>query len=126
MPVIRKVSDNLFRKVNLPSEISTPSISYFQQQLLQNKIQVQTINSDYTDTNTGNMLYLVNASSGQVTITVKNAQKRIVLIKKKDNTSNSVVIQPESGIIDGQASISITTQYTCYSIICDGTNWWIV
>jgi len=126
MPVIRKVSDNLLRKVNLPSEISTPSISYFQQQLLQNKIQVQTINSDYTDTNTGNMLYLVNASSGQVTITVKNAQNRIVLIKKIDNTSNSVVIQPESGNIDGQASISITTQYTCYSIICDGTNWWIV
>jgi hypothetical protein len=72
------------------------------------------------------MLYLVDASSGQVTITVKNAQNRIVLIKKIDNTSNPVVIQPESGNIDGQASTSITTQYTCYSIVCDGTNWWIV
>jgi len=70
---------------------------------------------------------LVNASNEARTITLPNATTcagRQYVIKKIDSSANAVTIAPQSGqTIDGQASISITTQYDYRRVVSDGANW---
>jgi len=46
---------------------------------------------------------------------------------KKTNSTNTVVVLPSGAeTIDGLTSISLTTQYTSYGIVNDGTSWYIL
>ena len=127
MPVIRKLSNHKLQKQSTKAEIATPSIAYLQQQILQNEIQVQsTVTSDFTESETGNKFYPVDASANNVAITLKNAKDRIVVVKKIDDTTNYVRVQPESGLIDGQEYVQIENQNDSYTLICDGFSWWII
>ncbi len=73
---------------------------------------------------------LVNASGGARTITLPNATTcagRQYIIKKVDSSTNAVTITPQTGqTIDGQASISITTQYDYKKVVSNGTNWFLI
>jgi len=127
MPIIRKLSTHKLQKQPTKADIATPSIAYLQQQILQNEIQVQsTVTSDFTELETGNKFYPIDASANNVTITLKNAKDRIVVIKKVDDTVNYVRVQSESGLIDGQEFVQIENQNDSYTLICDGSNWWII
>jgi len=74
-------------------------------------------------------IVLVNASGGARTITLPDATTcagRQYVIKKIDSSTNAVTIVPQAGqTIDGQASVSITTQYDYRGVVSDGANWYL-
>ena len=81
--------------------------------------------SDYT--------VLCNNTSGSISITLpiaSGATGRIYVIKKISAlTTNPVVIQHNgsgSDLIDGASSVSITSQYSAYTLQSDGTNWNVI
>lgn len=73
---------------------------------------------------------LVNASSGQVTLTLPAAagfDRKIYVIKKIDASVNSVVIDPDGAeTIDGLATIVLQAQFHSVVIVCNGTTWSMV
>lgn len=86
---------------------------------------IVTVDSDYT-AKRGDVV-LVDASGGAITITLPAPQANsIVNVKKVDSSANTVTIDGGGANIDGQSSISISAQYESYTLICDGTNWWII
>jgi len=86
---------------------------------------VVTVISNYAAGN-GDVV-LVNASAGAVTITLPTPQANaIVVVKKVDSSTNVVTIDGGGADIDGQPSIQMTTQYESYTLISDGSNWWII
>jgi len=82
--------------------------------------------SDYTASN--NEFVLVDASGGAVTITLPSPSSGgKVGVKKTDSSTNTVTISPSgSETIDGASSLTIDTQYQSYTLISDGTNWYIM
>jgi len=87
--------------------------------------EVVSVSANYT-AKKGDIV-LVDASGGAVTITLPSPEKNtIVNVKKIDSSSNAVTVSGGGKNIDGQSSISISTQYESYTFICDGTNWWII
>ena len=86
---------------------------------------IVTKTSDYT-ASSGDCV-LVDASSGNITITLPEPSKATqVNIKKIDSSMNVVTVIPNGGSIDGETSKEISTQYESYLFISDGTNWYIV
>jgi len=86
---------------------------------------VVTVISNYT-ASSGDVV-LADASGGAITITLHAPQANaIVNVKKIDSSTNPVTIDGAGANIDGEASIQITTQYESYTLISDGTNWWII
>jgi hypothetical protein len=82
----------------------------------------------YTVTDTDNVI-LVDASSVACTINIPSAvgiKGRTYNIKKIDATTNGVIITPAGGNIDGQATFTTTTQNQAFTVISDGSNWWII
>ena len=86
---------------------------------------VKKITEDYT-TQLGDNVLLVDASNGAITITLTNGDYVCLCIKKIDDTDNAITVVPSGGNIDGQASITISYKYDSYTLICDGTDWWIL
>lgn len=72
----------------------------------------------------------VSAASGVVTITLPaaaTASGKLYRIKKTDIGTNVVTIDANgSELIDGALTLDITDQFQAYTIVCDGTAWWIV
>jgi hypothetical protein len=74
---------------------------------------------------------LANASGNSVTITLPQAATvpyREYVIKKTDTSTNAVIIQGYNGTenIDGQSTVSTNIQYQSYTIVCDGSQWYII
>jgi len=89
------------------------------------KYNILTKTSDYTAS--GGDCVLVDASSGNVTITLPEPSKATqVNVKKIDSSTNIVTVVPNGGSIDGETSKEISTQYESYLFISDGSNWYIV
>jgi len=88
------------------------------------KVTVQT--ADYTASLSE--VVLVDASSGAVTITLPAPSTgAIVWIKKIDNSPNAVTIAPNATEkIDGASSFIIAAQYESYTLVSDGTDWFVV
>jgi len=94
---------------------------------LRNRLRsLQQVNSDYTTSGSRDEVILADASGGSLTITLTNAANIEVTVKKIDSSSNPVEIVPEAGMIDGEASVSLSSQYEAVRLICDGSNWWKV
>lgn len=90
---------------------------------------IRTVSSNTTLTTTDDIV-LVNASSGNITISLPSsstASGKFYIIKKIDSSSNIVTIDPYSSeTIDGKSTYDLTVQYQFVNIYCDGTQWFIV
>ena len=79
--------------------------------------------SDYTVLDIDDVVF-VDATSGNVTITLPETEYQMVNIKRTDGSANTVTISG-SGNIDGSASATLS-QYDCLTLLGDGTDWWII
>lgn len=72
-------------------------------------------------------LLLINASSGAIIITLPPPTLAArVLVKKTDSSGNTVtIVTPGSETIDGSASLILATQNEAYSLVSDGSSWFI-
>lgn len=72
----------------------------------------------------------VDASGAARTITLPAAASntgRIYNISKRDSSANTVTIDANAAeLINGAATVVISTQYGSYTIQSDGTGWWII
>ena len=74
---------------------------------------------------------IANSDSGVFSIVLPEPSGATVgktyYIKKVDSSSNAITIEPSgSATIDGQTNLDITTQYDSYTVISDGSSWWII
>ncbi len=85
--------------------------------------------ANYTAT-VNDYVILVDASGGAVTITLPAASTvsgRLYNIKKTDSSANAVILDGNAAeTVDGSATISTTTQYQSFTVVCDGTQWWVI
>lgn len=89
--------------------------------------------NEYTSAQTltaDNYLVIVNAISGNITITLPASAShtnRIYTIKKIDSSSHTVTIDANSlETIDGETTIELKLQYAYITIVCDGDEWFII
>jgi hypothetical protein len=71
------------------------------------------------------------AASGTFTITLPNPSTvgngAEISVKKTSTGASTVTISASAGTIDGATTASLTTQYSSYTFVSDGsTNWWII
>jgi len=87
---------------------------------------VVTTSSDYTATD--GEFVLADSSTSAITITLPSpAENARVGVKKTDSSTNTVTVSPAGAeTIDGASSLTIDTQYESYTLISDGTNWYII
>lgn len=75
-------------------------------------------------------VYLGNATSGNITLTLPAASTSAGLryyVKKTDSSANTVTVDGNaSETIDGATTKVLTAQYDKLQIICDGSAWWII
>lgn len=73
---------------------------------------------------------MVDATTAAVTINLPAAASntgRVLNVKKIDASGNAVTLDGNaSETIDGATTLAIATQYQSYTVICDGTGWWII
>ena len=71
---------------------------------------------------------LVDATSGNVTITLPAAQTGLTLnCKKTDISSNEMIVDADgTETIDGELTQSTITQYASITVQSDGSNWFII
>ena len=88
-----------------------------------------TITGDTTVT-TSNEVVFVNASSGEVDVTLYAASSnggRKLIIKKTDSSGNAVnILRTASETIDGATSITLYHQNESVTLVSDNSNWFIV
>lgn len=93
------------------------------------KITTTHVSADTTAVADGR-LYLVNAGSGIITITLPPASSSsgcTVMVKKIDSSLNAVIVDGDgTEEIDNSTTLTISNQYDCYTILSDGTEWWVV
>jgi hypothetical protein len=84
--------------------------------------------SDYT-AGPSDSTILCDASSAAVTITlpaVSGLSGRVYTVIKIDSSTNACTIDPNSTeLVNGASTLSTTVQYTSYTIIANGTAWYI-
>lgn len=87
--------------------------------------------ADYVITDTdGVYTVLVTTGGSNITITLPTAadnEDRIIVIKKVDSGSGSVIIEGESAeTIEGVANKVLLQQYESIQVQCDGTGWYML
>ena len=95
--------------------------------LSSHKLAVTTKTTNYTATTSDNVI-LVNASSGDVTITLPASSSGLnFTVKKIDSSSNTVTVASNgSETIDGSSTQVIISQYDAISLVSDGSNFYII
>lgn len=132
---VKNLGEKMFVVVHdiLYSEVSPATLSddimylFTKEKIIKNAVLFTktTVTSDYTAKPWE--IILVDASSGSITITIPApVEGAEIIVKKIDNTTNTVTLSPTSGNIDGYDSIVMTTQNEAYHLISDGDNWYIV
>lgn len=87
------------------------------------------VSGNTTITNTSNMVYLVDATSGAVAITLPAASNtdKTFTIKKIDSSTNAVTVtRAGSDTIDGATTYVLSVQYQSVTILADGSTSWYV
>jgi len=69
---------------------------------------------------------LVNASAGQVTITLTGTNGTFYNVKKIDESLNPVRLRPATGTIDGELFVDLPVRWDCISVHSEGGEWFIV
>lgn len=70
-----------------------------------------------------------NASAGAIVLTLPAAstcQGQEFVVKKIDSSANPVTLTTATNNIDGTATKVLSTQYSSYTVVSDGTTWWVV
>lgn len=79
---------------------------------------------------TSNEVVFVNASSGEVDVTLYAASSnggRKLIIKKTDSSGNAVnILRTSSETIDGATSIILYHQNESITLMSDNSNWFII
>jgi len=92
-------------------------------------LATSTKTSNYTITGT-DVVVFANAGSGNVTVTLPTASSFTgyrFYVKRIDSSGNSCAIaRSGSDTIDGQTSISLDLQYTCLTVVSNGSAWYII
>jgi hypothetical protein len=92
-------------------------------------LATSTKTSNYTITGTDVVIF-ADGTSGNVTVTLPAASSFTgyrFYIKRIDNSGNTVsVARTSSDTIDGQTSVTIASQYDSYTIVSNGTLWYII
>lgn len=91
---------------------------------------VTLVSSNYTVT-TADEILLVDTSSIAITVTIPSVlltSGRVLTFKDIGNayTNNITVVTEGTEKIDGQDSIVIDFNYGSYSVVSDGTNWYVI
>jgi len=85
--------------------------------------------SNYTITGT-DVVVFADATSGNVTITLPTASANAgyrFYVKRIDASGNSVSIaRSGSDTIDGQTSVNVVAQYDSYTVVSNGSLWYII
>ena len=73
---------------------------------------------------------LANANGGAITITLPAVSTPFIgariEVKKIDSSTNAVTIATaDSATIDGASTITLSTQYEAYTMVSDGSNWFV-
>jgi len=73
-------------------------------------------------------IVLADATSGNLDISLPTALSNAqVIVKKTDSSTHTVtIVTPGAETIEGAAELVISAQGTSYTVICDGTNWFII
>jgi len=73
---------------------------------------------------------IVDATGGVTVIALPAAASsdgRILQVKKVDATANAVSIDGNGGeLVDGALTFDLLVQYESATVVCDGTQWWVV
>ena len=77
------------------------------------------------------MVILCDASSNNIAITLPTAStnaSKVYYIKKIDTSSHIVTIKGNvpSETVDNEEEYKIAVPYTCITVLCDGSDWWII
>lgn len=77
----------------------------------------------------GDSVILADSSASVVTVMLPppaDAMFKRFDVKKLDGTANVVVIDAESGNIDGGATKSLSVQYQALTFVSDGVGYWVI
>lgn len=92
-----------------------------------------TASAEYTTNQTlssSTQFVLADASAADMIITLPAAAdntRTVYTIKKMDSSSNKVTIDANgTETIDGEETIVLKSQYSYVTIVCDGTEWFII
>lgn len=72
---------------------------------------------------------LIDCSLGGRSVDMANIANGIgatFTIGKRDGTTNPLIVTPASGTINGAATLTLNTAYEHKTIICDGTDWFVL
>ena len=109
----------MLRSSGMPSTAALDSIS----------VQTVTKNADYTQ-GMDDTTIRMNAASGPRVLNLLPAatvNERILMVKKIDNTANTVTIDPAgSEVIDGAATLVLSNSYDSVILHSNGVSWDIV
>ena len=76
------------------------------------------------------VILLTDSSSGSININLPAASTvdgRQFIIKDKGNAAgNSIVVSAASGQIDGFASVTVDNSFTAFSVLSDGSDYWVI
>jgi hypothetical protein len=86
-------------------------------------VDIKAISSDSTAT-TGDVV-LANTAGGDVTVDLQEASNAKITVKKTTADGNDVIVTA-NGTMDGAAQIILDTQYQSVTLVCDGTNWYVI
>lgn len=90
---------------------------------------VETINASST-LNSDNNVVLADASLGAITLSLPDAASSlgvIYKIKKIDTSTNKITIDPDGAeLIEGLSDVKIETFLQSYTLVCDGTGWYLI
>ncbi len=75
-------------------------------------------------------LVLVDSSAGPVNISLPSAvtaaNRRYIIKDKGSAGANNVTVGASVGNVDGLASVTIENSYAFFSLVSDGSNYWVV
>lgn len=91
---------------------------------------VRTITEGYTVTDDDDII-IVDASGGAITVGLppafSNEDMKITIVRKDGTVANAVTIDADgSETINGATPRSLSTQYAAVTLICDGTEWFVI
>lgn len=69
-------------------------------------------------------VYYVDATSGNITVTLEVGNIPIWFVKT-DVSANTVILTPSSGLINGAATFTLTTQFQKVHTLCNGTDFYV-